>query len=333
VTNAVAPDFRTAIADRLDVSHELLASRWLEELKRVVPVAETDIFPGDALLGQIPALIHELAAFLRAPAEEAIAANAVVTARATELGRLRHAQQASVHQVLREYRVLRTAVAQFITEEGRRLQLKPSIDELVELMDRFETAIDVLLQTTVDTFVAAYTETITRHTTQLEGFNRMITHELRQPLGIFQFAIKLLGAEETWRDRAKRDQILATAERNVTRMNETLGKLVALARSGKETESALVQRMELAAMIPERECRGIEALQMEHVEHVVVDAHATAAGRFGILDPAALLKARKAGSLAVEGDDLAVHDEVGYGLMEQRIDQLGIGVVLLLAIS
>lgn len=42
MTNAVAPDFRTAIADRLDASHELLASRWLEELKRVVPVAETD---------------------------------------------------------------------------------------------------------------------------------------------------------------------------------------------------------------------------------------------------------------------------------------------------
>jgi hypothetical protein len=114
VTHAVAPDFRTAIADRLDESHELLPSRWLEELKRVVPVAETDIFPGDELLGQIPALIHELAAFLRAPAEEAITANAVVTARATELGRLRHAQQASVHQVLREYQALRTAVAQFI---------------------------------------------------------------------------------------------------------------------------------------------------------------------------------------------------------------------------
>jgi light-regulated signal transduction histidine kinase (bacteriophytochrome) len=65
-------------------------------------------------------------------------------------------------------------------------------------MDRFESAIDVLLQTTVDTFVAAYTDTITQHTTRLQGFNRMVTHELRQPLGIFQFAVKLLNAEETW---------------------------------------------------------------------------------------------------------------------------------------
>lgn len=76
----------------------------------------------------------------------------------------------------------------------------------------------------------------------------MVTHELRQPLGIFQFAIKLLSAEETWRDRGKRDRIVATAERNVTRMNETLGKLVAVSRSGEGTESALVQRVELAAV-------------------------------------------------------------------------------------
>jgi hypothetical protein len=125
VTSVVAPDFRTAIGDRIDASHQLLASRWLEELKLVVPVAENDIFPGDQLLGRIPALIHELAAFLKAPAAEAIAANAVVTARATELGRLRRAQHASVHQVLREYRALRSAVAQFIKDESRRLQLKP----------------------------------------------------------------------------------------------------------------------------------------------------------------------------------------------------------------
>jgi hypothetical protein len=64
VTNAVVSDFRSAIAHRIEASHQLLASYWLEELKRVVPVADNDIFPGEALLGQIPALIQELAAFL-----------------------------------------------------------------------------------------------------------------------------------------------------------------------------------------------------------------------------------------------------------------------------
>jgi hypothetical protein len=129
----------------MEACHQLLASRWLDELKRVVPVADRDIFPGDQVLGQIPALIKELAGFLKSPADEAIAANAVVTARATELGHLRHAQHASVHQVVREYRALRTAVAEFIREESHRLQLKPTVDELVEVMERSERAIDVLL--------------------------------------------------------------------------------------------------------------------------------------------------------------------------------------------
>jgi hypothetical protein len=134
VAHAVASEFGTAIALRIEASRQLLASRWLEELKRVVPVAENEIFPGDELLGQIPALIQELATFLQAPREATIAANAVVTARATELGHLRHAQHASLRQVLREYRALRATVAGFIKEEIGRVPLEPSVEEVIDLM-------------------------------------------------------------------------------------------------------------------------------------------------------------------------------------------------------
>ncbi len=280
MTHVVASDFRTAIADRLEASDQLLASRWLEEIKQVVSIDEHEIFPGEGPLGQVPALIRELAAFLRAPAHEAIASNAVVAASAKELGHLRHAQHASVHQVLREYRALRTAVAEFIKAESSRLHQKPSVDELVDLMDRIEAAVDVLLQMTIEAFVGEYTETIRRHSGRLEGFNRMVSHELRQPLGILQFAVKLLRAEETWKDRAKRDQVLTTAERTVTRMNETLGKLVTLSRSGDGSESALVQRVELAAMTEDvieqlremADARGVDVRIVAPLGAVTIDA-------------------------------------------------------------
>jgi signal transduction histidine kinase len=280
VTNAVVTDFRSAIAVRIEESQQSLALRWLEELKRIVPVEENEIFPGDPPLGQIPALIQEVAAFLRAPAEEAIASNAILMNGATDLGHLRYAQHASVHQVLREYRALRTAVAQFIKDESCRLQLTPTVDELVDLIDRLETVIDVLLQTTVETFVSEYTDTITQHTTRLEGFNRMVTHELRQPLGVFQFAVKLLNAEATWTDRAKREQILSTAERNAARMNETLAKLVALSRSGEGPHSALVQRVDLTAMMDDvlgqlremADARGVELRIAGPLPTLTVDA-------------------------------------------------------------
>lgn len=245
---AVATDLRSLIASRIDAVDRTLASRWFAGLESLVPVAPDDIFPGEQLLGHVPSLIRELAAFLRAPAQDTIAANAVVTARATELGRLRHAQHASVHQVLREYRMLRTVIAGYIEEEIAGLRVAPTPETVIDLMNRLEEAVDVLLQTTIDTYIAEYTEAITRHTSQLEGFNRMVTHELRQPLGTLQFAVKRLAMAGVWADPPTRDQILATVERNVTRIGDTLSKLIELSRSGNGTESALVQRIELTAL-------------------------------------------------------------------------------------
>jgi signal transduction histidine kinase len=279
VANAVAADFSTAIALRIEDSRLLLASRWFEELKAVVPVAENEIFPGDELLGQIPSLIQVLAAFLKTPAEEAIAANAIVAARATELGHLRHAQHASLHQVLREYRALRATVSQFIKEEIGRVDVRPTVEDAIDLMDRFETVIDVLLRTTVDTFVAEYTETITQHASRLEGFNGMVTHELRQPLGVLQCGVKLLRSIDPVAARARHDQILATVERNVARLDETLGTLVELSRSSAAANGQ-VQRVDLTAMMTAivsqlqgaADARGVRAEVDSSLPKITIDA-------------------------------------------------------------
>ena len=279
MANAVASDFSAAVALRIEDSRQLLASRWLEELKRVVPVAANEIFPGDELLGQIPALIRELATFLRAPAGESIAANDVITARATELGHLRHAQQASLRQVLREYRALRATLAAFIKEEIVRLPVEPTVEEVVDLMERFENVIDVLLRTTVDTFVGEYTDTITQHAARLEGFNRMVTHELRQPIGVLLFGVKLLRSVDPVATRIRHDQILATVERNVARLDETLEKLVAVSRTSG-SESNQVRPVDVRAMLIEivsqvkdaADARGVRLDVADDLPQLIVDA-------------------------------------------------------------
>jgi signal transduction histidine kinase len=278
MAHAVASGFTTIIAERIEAAHQVLAARWLEQLKPLLPVPADDIFPGHRL-GDMPALIRELAAFLRAPGEEAIAANAVVTARAVELGQLRHAQKASVHQVLREYRALRTVIAQFTEQQAALLSLTPSVGELFELTDRLDAAIDVLLKTTVDTFVAEYTETISQHTSRLEGFYRVVTHELRQPLGTLQFGLKMLSADEGSNTREKRDRLFATCERNVTKMGETLGKLVALLRSPDGQANALVQRVQLSAVVADvvqqlremAETRGVDVMVGQPLPNITAD--------------------------------------------------------------
>lgn len=76
--------------------------------------------------------------------------------------------------MLREYRALRMVIAQFTEQQAALLHLTPSVGELFELTDRLDAAIDVLLKTTVDTFVAEHTETISQHTLRLESFYRML---------------------------------------------------------------------------------------------------------------------------------------------------------------
>jgi hypothetical protein len=181
VTEAVASDFRTLIAQRIEASCEALAERWVDQLITLVAVARDDIFPGEQPLQHAQAIIRELATYVQLPMHESIASNAVVTARATELGHLRHAQRASLHQVLREYQVLRNLIAQFIEKQIGHADVAPKPGELIELMNRLDSVVDVLQQTTADTFVTEYTKTITEHTARLEAFNRMVTHELRQP--------------------------------------------------------------------------------------------------------------------------------------------------------
>jgi signal transduction histidine kinase len=107
----------------------------------------------------------------------------------------------------------------------------------------------------------------------------MVTHELRQPLGTFQFAVKLLRVTETLTDPEKRERILESAERNVARMTETLGKLVELSRSAHGAESAFVQQVEMSAVTTDvigqlremADARGVEMRITASLPTVTID--------------------------------------------------------------
>ena len=118
-----APSFAATVehfASRLSTDHTVLALVWLERLDDLLDVEKRDVFPTHQLLDHIPALLQEIAAYLRAPADHEIAANTAVMAKAAELGLLRFDQRASVHQVLREYQILRRDSRSIFRARGRR---------------------------------------------------------------------------------------------------------------------------------------------------------------------------------------------------------------------
>ena len=103
------PNFAATVdhfSSRLAAAHTALARAWLERLDELLSVEARDVFPTHQLLDHIPDLLKEISGYLRAPADQEIAANTAVMAKAAELGLLRFDQRASVHQLLRESQFL-----------------------------------------------------------------------------------------------------------------------------------------------------------------------------------------------------------------------------------
>src|SRR5262249_49396706 len=151
-----------------------------------------EVFPSPQLLDHIPALILEVAAYLRAPDEQEIAANTAVMMKASELGLLRFDQRAAVPQLLREYQIFSEILEGFGADEVSRLGSRADARSAVRALNRAAQAVRVLEQQTVDAFVTRYTETIERQTAQLRNFSRLVSHEIRQPLGVLQVISRLI---------------------------------------------------------------------------------------------------------------------------------------------
>ena len=217
MTGTTPEAFAAAIAARIDADRHQLAERWLERLSALIPVAPDDVFPTEALLDHVPNLIQEVAKYISTD-ERNLAGSSFVVAKARELGALRHEQHASVHQLLREYELLRSILETFVEEQARQLGLDPPLEEVLRCVRKINQAVALLTQTTVDTFVEHYTATIEDQTKQLERFNRMVSHELRQPLGVLQTAAALLRQTEGDADADRRRRLVGAAERSITRL-------------------------------------------------------------------------------------------------------------------
>jgi len=249
------PKFAATIdhfASRLAVEHTTLAGMWLERLVQILDVERCDVFPTTALLDHIPELINEIAVYLRAPADQEIAANTAVMAKASELGLLRFDQRASVHQLLREYHIFSEMLETFFAREAAVLGERGDATAAVLVMSRAQRAVRVLQQETVDAFVTKYTDTIERQTAQLRNFSHLISHEIRQPLGVLQVLARVLRVSP---DDPEGARMVETLDRNVARLADVAGKLERLARLTKRPDNLpSEQNVDLAAVA--HDCAG-----------------------------------------------------------------------------
>jgi signal transduction histidine kinase len=243
--DVITTGFGDIIAERMRAEHTSLAARWFDRLSALLPVDGINVFPTSSLLDHVPALIVEISRYLRAPEDEAIAANTAVLEKARELGILRHDQRASLHQVLREYQILSAVLVAFVSEQTERLQLLPSSGETLLVSSRLHQAVNVLMQATVETFVDLYNRTIAEQAERLEQFTRMASHEWRQPLGALQFAVSLLRNDS---DPARTRRTLDVMDRNVAHLIELTRKIESVARMSGARDDAIVQELSITTV-------------------------------------------------------------------------------------
>jgi signal transduction histidine kinase len=220
-------------ASRLDADHAALAARWLERLDQVLEVDKCEVFPSHRLLDHIPELLQEVAAYLRAPQEEDIVANTAVMSKAAELGWLRFDQRASVHQVLREYQILCEILDAFFLREAEALGSLGDPADAVLALSRAQRAVRVLQQQTVDAFIARYVAKIEAQTARLRNFSRLVSHEIRQPLGVLQVLARVMPATG---DEPEATRLVGALERNVVRLAEVATTLERLAELSPRSE-------------------------------------------------------------------------------------------------
>jgi len=258
--------YADALGAALQRSHYDLATRWLERLVTLLPVDPQAVFSTQQLLDHIPSLIEEIGKYVAAPADEDIAAKAVVVGKARELGQLRHQQQASLHQVLREYDLLAEILEHFVIEETRMFAGSVSAVDALDVSRRVHRAVRVLMQITAGTFIAQYTDTITEQATRLDRFNRAVSHELRNVMGTVHFGAQLLEHEMVGLDRERRDQIIASLGRNSQRAIKIIRSFERLPRSGIMSDSPSEQLVETGEIVQEvfrqlrdmADARGVE---------------------------------------------------------------------------
>jgi signal transduction histidine kinase len=227
------------LSQRLRENSVTLATAWLERVYELLAVSPHEVFPSNRLLDHVPAIIEEIARSLEDPDRASIERNQFLQARAAELGELRHMQHASLHQLLREYRMLAELLDEFIHREVAR-STAPAADEVLEAMRRVGGAVRVLQQHAADAFVANYTQTLERQTGQLRQFSRLVSHEIRQPLAVLQVLARALPVRTGDMQSARMMDIF---HRSVARLSEVTGKLERLARVTRTTDLSPNERV------------------------------------------------------------------------------------------
>lgn len=236
-----------AFADELDRDREAICRTWLTELSQLLTVEDQAVFPSSSLLDRVPQILGAIAQYLREPGVHEISVSSALIQKAQELGLLRYTQDASVHQILREYDLLAGILERRLEQARAALAGPVAPEDLSEALARMHRALRVLVGTTVDTFVDRYVARIGEQHEELLSFNRMASHELRSPLSVMRLSADLLAQPDLPTGRRSRlIRLVADAAERALHVLESVSRI---ARMDHDGDVPVVQEVELDAVV------------------------------------------------------------------------------------
>ncbi|MDQ3388568.1 MAG: sensor histidine kinase [Gemmatimonadota bacterium] len=266
------------LAERLKAEREQLVGRWLERIADRVSVDINEVFPTEDLLDHVPLLIDGIADYIANPADE-ITTDMPVVAKAVELGALRHKQGFDAHQILKEYEILGGILFEFLIRIVDEIPQPCSRGELLVCGHRVFRSVTVIQQFTTNHFLQLAAEQVREREERLQGFNRTVSHELKNRIGAARGASDLL--QEDWLDSepAQRKNLAAIVSTNLSAMQATFEDLIEMSRGeadgGQESRNVLLSNSAAEAKRQLRdfaEARGVTVRIAEGLPDVDVPA-------------------------------------------------------------
>lgn len=240
--------YRDTLADTIIARRTEIADDWLRQLVDVVNEEKRDIFPTATYLDHIPVMIEELAHILRSGVDASAEQSAIISRKATELGELRHEQDATVHQLLREYDLLTGILEDIVLQTTLEFGDAVSLSECIAVTTTMSRIVRSILQATVDAFVERYTATIGEQTERLRSLNSFIGHELRTPLQSASLTVEMM--LETSIPDSELSGDLQTIQASIEQISSLLISVEALVQPDVSARAyPSRQRVDIAAMM------------------------------------------------------------------------------------
>ena len=255
------------LAERMRGERNDLTRRWLDRIVARVDIDPNTVFPTDELLNHVPLLMDRIADYLENPAVDIVAESPVV-GKAMELGELRYSQGFDVHEILKEYELLGGVLFAFLVRTVENIDDPCTRAELLACAHRLFRAVSIIQQLTTAQYLRLAAERVREREDRLRGFNRTVSHELKNRIGAVLGAGQLLADPGISADPERRARFAAMVVQNAEGMQDVLQNLLELSKMDSDARH---QRNVPLPRVAAEVCRQLREMSSSRNVRVVIE--------------------------------------------------------------